>query len=395
MSCNLGTIIGGPALVRYKGATFFSKGDIVLSNALETFAIDADAFGGSVEEREANAPLTVSFVPTGEWEALDVLWPYANPVIGGSIVAVTTITGVNAADDELTVVNHRLRAGAPFRCATFGTLPTGLNDDDLFYAGVVDEDTITVHTTEADAIAGTNKVALTNNGVGESTIIEQEPLVIHTLTGRKLTFHVAAVSQMPDFIGSATATLIGSVTFEIFRKNGVAASTADSRYAIADEAIDLSAEGFDPAGIVTQPYTGSWGAVAPWDSFSTKGGFAVSFPMQLTAIEDDACGVIGRRLTSVGAEVRAQPTNANESAMLAALKLQGAGAGRGRRIAGENLNIVGTGVYLRIYGAALRSAPQVFSSQNDRAGDFVWTASRTFTAGQPGPVFYVGTGAPA
>lgn len=395
MSCNLGTIIGGPALVRFKGATFFSKGDITLSNDLETFGIDVDAFGGQVEEREANAPLTVSFIPAGEWENLAVLWPYGDPVIGGSIVPVTTISDIDADADTLTAVNHRLRDGAPIRFATFGTMPTGLVEGTLYYAHVIDDDTISIHTSASDATGDTSRVAITDNASGEFTVIEQEPLVIHTLTGRKLTFFVAAVTQMPDFIGSATQTAIGAVTFEAFRKNGVAASDPAARYAIEDEPLDLSEEGFDPADIVTQPYTGAWGNDAPWDEFSTKTGFLCTFPMTLTPIEDDACGVIGRRLTSVSAEVRAQPTNANETALLAALKLQGTGAGRGRRISGNDLIITGTGVYVRVYGAALRSAPQIFSSQQDRAGELVWASSRTFTNGAPGPVFYVGTEAPS
>lgn len=393
MSCKLGSIIAGPALIRFKGRTFYSKGDITLSDALESFAIEVDAYGGQVEEREANAPLSLAFVPAGEFEALDVLWPYGDPVIGGSVVAVTRITAVDAVANTIEVKKHRLRTEAPIRFDTLGTLPAGLVEGTLYYARRIDADTISVHPTAADATANTNAIDITDAGTGRSSVVEQEPLEIHTLEGKQITFHVAAVVQMPDFIGSAVQTAIGSVGFEIFRKNGVPASTADSRYTIGESA--LADTQFDPAAIITQPYSGSWGAVAPWDDFSTKNGFTASFPMELEPIQDDACGVIGRKIRSVRAEVRAQPTNVDEAAMLTARKLQGAGAGRGRRIAGDDLNITGTGVYVRIYGAALRSAPQIFSSRNERAGELVWGSSRTFTAGVPGPVFYIGTGAPA
>lgn len=393
MSCNLGTIIAGPAVLTYKRKTFYSKADITVRGDIETFLIEVDAFGGPVQEREANAPLGLSFVPAGEFENLDVLWPYGNPVIGGSIVAVTPVTAVDAGADTLTVTNHRLTNGAPVRAEVVdGTIVVGLTAGTLYYANVVNANTISLHVLQADALAGTTKIAV-SAGTGETRIIEQEPLIIQSVDGKLITFHVAAVSQMPDFIGSAVQSIIGEVSFEIFRKNGVPAATADSRFSIAANAFAVDTT-FDPDAIITQPYTGTWGA-APWDSFSSKNGFRASFAMGLAAIEDDACGVIGRRLTSVRAQVSGQPTNATELMAFTALKLQGAGAGRGRSLTGPDFDLTGTGVFARIYGAALRSAPQVFSAQNDRAGDFTWTGSRTFTAGVPGPVFFIGTGAPA
>lgn len=392
MSCNLGTIIGGPAVVKFKGQTFFSKGDISVANDLETFTVDVDAFGGPVEARESNAPLSVTFTPAGEWEALSVLFPYGSPVIGGSINAVTRISAIDAGANTMTATNHRLRTGAPVQFAAIGQGVQGLTMGNVYYARAVDANTITAHASESDATGNTGAIDITAIGTGETRVIEQEPLIIQTLTGEVITFHVAAVSAMPDLNLASTQTLLGSVTFEVFRKNGTPASTADSRYTISSAAYADTT--FDPVNIVTQPYTAAWGAVAPWDSFSSKNGFRVSFPMNLVPIEDDACGIIGRRLTGVRAEVRGQPTNVNESAALSKLLLQGAGAGRGRRLIGDDLILTATGVYVAIYGASLIAAPQLFSSQADRAGEFVWSSARKFTAGVPGAVFYVGTAAP-
>lgn len=393
MSCDLGAIIGGPATVKYKGKTFYSKGDIQLSTDLETFTIDVDAFGGPVENREANAPLSLTFIPAGEWENLSVLYPYADPVIGGSIVAVTTCTAVNSGTDVITATKHRLRDGAPIRFSVVGgTILSGVTAGTLYYAHVLTADTFSVHTSESDALANTGAVALTALGTGDTQVVEQEPLIIHTIAGKVITFHVAAVTVMPEFLGSAVQTPLGSVSFEVFRKNGIAASTDDSRYSVSTSAFSFDSS-FDPAQIVTQPYEAAWGS-SPWDAFSSKNGFRVSFPISLTPIEDDACGIIGRRLSAVAAEVRGQPTNVSESDALTALKLQGTGAGRGRRIVGSNLNLSGTGVYVRVYGASLVAAPLGFGSQIDRAGEFVWRSARTFTSGVPGPVFLVGTAAP-
>lgn len=234
---------------------------------------------------------------------------------------------------------------------------------------------------------------ITDAGTGRSRLVEQEPLIIHAIDGRRITFHVAAITEQPNFIGSAIQTVFGQVTFEVFRKLATAASEDNSLYTI--DSASMADASFDPEDILTQPYSGSWGASAPWSSFSTKAGFTCAFPVTLAPIEDDACGVIGRRLTAASATCTAQPTNADEAALLDALKLQGTGAGRGRRLTGDHLNITGTGVYVRLYAATVRSAPQVFGTAADRAGDVQWQASRTFTAGVPNNLFYVGTGAPA
>lgn len=391
---DLSKFIGGPATLQYKAKTFYTQGDIQLSNELATFLINVDQFGGPIEARVENEPLVLSCIPAGEWENLSVLYPYANPVIGGSICAMTTCTAVDNSTDVITATNHRLRDGAPVRfSAASGTIIDGLTANQLYYAHVLTADTISVHSSEADAIANTGKVALTTLGTGDTQVIEQEPLIIRTLSGKVITFHVAAVTQMPDFLGGATQTPLGSVSFEIFRKNGVAASVADSRYITSTAAFEFD-DSFDPARIVTQPYQATWGG-APWDAFQSKNGWRVSFPIGLAEISNDADGIIGRRLTSVAAEVRGQPTAFSETDILTALKLQGAGAGRGRRIAGANLDLVGTDVFVRIFGASLVSGPMGFGSAIDRSGEFVWRNSRTFTAGLPGPVFFVGDAAPS
>lgn len=392
-SCDLAKVIGGPATITYKGKTFYSKDDIQLSPDLATFLINVDVFGGSVDSRVENELLSLTFVPAGEWENLSVLYPYGTPVIGGSICSMTTCTAVDNASDVVTATNHRLRDGAPVRfSAASGTLISGLVANDLYYVHVLSADTFSVHSSEADALANTSKVALATLGTGDTQVIEQEPLVIKTLSGKVITFFVAAVTQMPDFIGGATQTPLGSVTFEIFRKNGQAASEDAARYSTSTAAFAFDST-FDPAQIVTQPYEASWGT-APWDSFYSKTGWRVSFPIGLAPMENDACGIIGRRLTSVAAEVRGQPSAFSEADILTALKLQGAGAGRGRRIVGEDFDLIGTDVFVRIFGAGLVTAPMGFGSSIDRSGEFVWRNNRKFTAGVPGPVFFVGTAEP-
>jgi len=308
MPVNVTNIIAGPALVKFDGATFYSKGDIKLTAEHETFDIEVDRFR-KVDERAKNEMLKISFTPAGEWESLAVLFPYAGTLLGSTIT----------------------------------------EDPNL-------------------------------------------PLEIHTFAGKKLTFHNAAVTKMPNIKGSAIETLLGEVEFEAFLKNNTAWSAANSRFTIADAAlVDAT---FDPAAILTQAYTVGWGAVSPWDAMSTKKGVDIDFNLALEPIETDADGIVSRRLSGLEVSVKAQPMGISEADMLNKLLFQGAGAVRGRSLSGDDLNVSATGVYIRVYGAALKGGPQSFSSKEDRIGELEWLATRTFAAGVPNPLFFVGTAAP-
>ena len=50
------------------------------------------------------------------------------------------------------------------------------------------------------------------------------------------------------------------------------------------------------------------------------------------------------------------------------------------------------GVAVMLHG--LTDSPYGYDGKEDRARDFTWTAFRKFTAGQPQPLFYIGTEAP-
>lgn len=78
------SILRGPAIVTYDSQSFYSKSDILLELGVETFDIDASAFG-KVDERVIERVARVRFTPAGEWEALAVLWPYGATTIGASV----------------------------------------------------------------------------------------------------------------------------------------------------------------------------------------------------------------------------------------------------------------------------------------------------------------------
>lgn len=391
MSTNVATIIGGPCLIAYDGAFFRSKGDVSIDLSLDTFEIVTDLYG-AVDKRVSGQPIKISFEPEGRFASLAVLFPYLTVALGSLITPVRTCGAVVAADNTVAVADTTLPAGTPVSFGTTGTMPAGLTAATLYYLSTDAAGLRTVHTTLAAAIAGTGPVDITTVGTGTLKFVIQKTLVILGNDGERVTFHNAAISKMPDVNFKSLATLWGSVEFQSFPKNGVPWSTANSFYTIDTAAFEDT--GFDPADIITQPYAFTWGG-APWASLYTKDGITVSTSLSLEPITDDASGVITQRIGSLGFSAKAQPMGPGLSDFLSALTLQGAGAVRGRSLAGANLNIVGTGVYARLYAAALTGGPANWSSKNDRMGELTWEATRSFTDGVANPLFYIGADAPA
>jgi hypothetical protein len=230
----------------------------------------------------------------------------------------------------------------------------------------------------------------TNTLLG-TLITDSSDLVIHSFAGKKLTFYNAAVTKQPTITASAIKTLIGAITFEAFLKNNTDPEDAASRFTIVDEAlVDTS---FDPDNVLTQPYTASWGA-SPWDNFETKAGWVIDPNESFEVVTTDSLGQVSKRLMNLEVTAKAQPLGLSESQLMTKLLLQNTGAVRGRDLAGDNLNLVGDGVYIRIYGAALKAAAQHFAAEKERIGELTWSATRTFSAGAPNPLFFVGASAP-
>jgi hypothetical protein len=391
MSTDITKIIGGPAKIQFGGATFYSQADITHNVTLETFPIATDRFQ-QVDERALQTTSLLRFTPIGVFEALSVLFSqYAAAPLGDLITPVRTFGDVSTDDDQVTITGHKLRDGMAVQLSTTTTLPAGLAVSTLYYLHTVDDDTVSFHTTYANAIAGTSAVAITDTGTGTHKLIQQEPLIIHTVHGKKFTFHNAAITQIPQLLPGATRTILGEVIFEAFRKNDTDPEDDNSLY--TEEDVAYTDDEFDPADIITQCYGAAWGS-APWDDFATKTGFTVDFGLTLEPVETDCGGVLTRRLVGMTVSAKAQPIGISESDLLTALKLQGTGAERGRSLAGEDLNITGTGVYIRLTAAALVGGPMTYSSRNDRIGELEWRATRTFTSGVANPLFFVGTADP-
>jgi hypothetical protein len=385
-------IIGGPALITFRGATMRSKGDIVLSSLLSTFAINTSILG-QVDERVNEHPIDIKFTPDGEWSNLGVLYPYVNMPFGTFITPQLTIGAIAGNQANIPNVNMVAANGDAVRVDAYGgTITTGLATDTLYYIHIVSSDAVTFHLTRADALTGANVIAI-SAGTGTTRAVVNNPLTIQTTSGQLLTFHNTAIVQMPGIVGSTIQTITEEVGFEAFLVNGKDWSDANSLYTIA--ANPWPGDSFTPANILTQPIAASWGNAAPWSAFNTKNGWKVGFALTLDPVEVDSVGILTRRLSNLVVTARAMPVGVTEADLFDALKIQGTNAGRGRSLGtyGANLDLSGTGFFVRLYNAALRGGPQMFSSKNDRTGELSWVATRTFSGGQPLPLFYVGSSA--
>lgn len=392
MPSNIDKIIGGPALVKFRGATFYSQGDILLQTQLDTFDIIVDRFA-KVDERVANQPIRVTFTPAGEWESLGTLWPYGETLLGDLVTPVRTIQTVDDAADTIDFMGGQsLRAASAVYIAPGdgAVLPTPLVAGQLYYLGKVTGTKYSFYNNYADAVAAgpAGRVDLTDQGSGVLKIVVNEPLVIHSFDGTKLTIFNAAVVVMPNVIASTVKTLIGEVAFEAFLAHGKSWADPDAFYKIENE--ELVDATFDPADIITQAYVLDWGA-APFAAMSTKDGVTVGFELGLEPVTTDTDGLLTRRLGSLAVTATATPIGLNVGQLLEAVKFQGAGSRRGRSLAGPDLTLTGDGVFIKLSAAALKGGPSHFSSKLDRVGELTWNATRKFTAGAPDPLFVVAT----
>lgn len=391
---NPALIIRGPAIVSYKGKVFYSKANISLLAVVTTFGIDSSAYGVA-ENREATSIMRTSFTPVGKIDdGIAVLYPHRTYVPGQLVHHTKTMGAINLATNVITCTAHGFDDGAGVRVTSWGTLPAGLAAATKYFLHSLSANTFTLHPTRADALANTNAIDITDAGTGLHRIIEQEELVIQSISdGQTTTFHNACITKMPQFFGGATKTAFGDVEYTFYRKHGADPTDANALYTIAAGAFTDTS--FDPADILTEPYELGWGSVAPWVAMGTREGAVFEPTMSLSERIDDAIGIVSHQIDSIEASVTARPNNVTDSDVLAKRVLQDAGAGRGRRITGDDLNIIGTEAYIRLYAASIEDVPLNFDGKEDRVGDIKWRANRSVTAGVANPLFYIGAAAPA
>lgn len=127
----------------------------------------------------------------------------------GTIVAKTvTNTAASLPNDELTVTLHGITAPTTLDSVqavsvgnTGGALHAGLGANTIYYARVVDINTLTLHTSRAGALANTSRVDVTGNGTGTTTLY----YVV-----------VAASYNVAGILPPTTAGVVGTAVYDVY-----------------------------------------------------------------------------------------------------------------------------------------------------------------------------------
>lgn len=210
--------------------------------------------------------------------------------------------------------------------------------------------------------------------------------------GEQFLFKSVAVTKEPELFFGAEGTLFGGpVEFTALRTNAAAWSVADSIVAISSVTPPADTEFSLPT---RQSYTGAWTGKTGFTAMDSEAGFRVRTAVSLAPQKTDNCGIVNFILTDYQVSCAARPIGPTSTQVIANMGHQGSGNFRGRSLNAISaaLNISATGVYCRVYGAALKSGRALFSSQELRGGELEWVATK---AAASDALLYLGTSAPA
>lgn len=90
MSIKRGSIIRGPAVIRFQNKIIRTAGDIKLSLSIDTFDIPSSEFG-AIDQRRNNIMVSMTFQPVGTVteDMIPIYWPHLALPIGGSLFGAT------------------------------------------------------------------------------------------------------------------------------------------------------------------------------------------------------------------------------------------------------------------------------------------------------------------
>jgi len=360
-------ISGGPGIVRYQGATFYSAEPFTLETGIKTFPIPSDAYG-PLDSRIDDDEFSMSMKLVGEWEHLDVLYPYLTTPVGTLIFGVDVpLDIISLTDDKM----FRFHASAITKMPNLNLAPTqtlleevtfrfvrknltARDDADALYTEYdLTDGTVTLtygsatgalafNTTAAQLSVALNALAaiISDGGVTVTGDHRTGFIVTWVTVGVRATALTGVAAAFPDASTVAVSvTTAGSVSVKEKRLIKV------EPWATYYGAINI-------ASIITQPYELIW---TPWGSFGTQGGCKVNFSEQWEDRVTDVDGVSNIRFMGLAVNAEFVPDGITATQALAAGVFQGTGAVRGRSLnAGSaDLDITNTGVFIRLYGANL------------------------------------------
>ncbi len=235
---DLSKIIGGSAIAKYRGLELETSNGITTDLSLETWDVSVDGISESADKRVKGHGFKITLTPAGKWVNPDRLYPYIKMPPGRLITPVLEIAAVDGGAHTFTIKNHQLYTADRVMIglrpgATLPALSAGALDLDTWYfVSVIDPDTVKIHPTAANALAGTGALALSAAGTGVAVLVGQFPLEIYGQDGERITFHNVAITKQPDFDGTLTKTPFGQVEFTAFLRNRMHTEQDQSYYTV-------------------------------------------------------------------------------------------------------------------------------------------------------------------
>lgn len=219
------------------------------------------------------------------------------------------VEDVNLSTELLTITAHALTTGTKVFVGTTGTLPTAtpaLDPDVPVFVNAADADTLTLHPTSADAIAGTNDINFSAAGSGVLFLTVDNP---------------------------------------------------------------------------------------PFTLQESEAGVKVTSNCTLTERKSDQSGMYNMQFGGCRLEVKFIPLTLATSNILSALRLQGSTGARGRSLAAASkpLSIFSSGMYLRVNGAAMKSANIAQNMKDTEVREVTFVNTRSVVAGVKQPPGYIAT----
>lgn len=238
----------------------------------------------------------------------------------------------------------------------------------------------------------------TNPVVGSSIYgATDKNVVINGVSGQKVTFKTAAITNMPTLRLSSKESPIGQVTMIAIGANDTEWTDAAKRTITAAEA--FSDTSWDEDDVKTVPYSAAWGVASPWADFDTEDGFTIDFELDLAEISTDAQGIVDRRIGSgiTGVIARCVPQGITDAQHETLLGMQGAGVLRGASLGINSNDLVLDGgtnnPKITLTQAAPKAGPFRWGSTMVRSGEIAFVSVPKFTTGARNALFAVEVGA--
>ncbi len=221
------------------------------------------------------------------------------------------------------------------------------------------------------------------------------PAVVHGNDSSLDTHAAAAVVDMPKMIFHPVKTLVDKLKLLCLRGHTSGSvnawSVANSLRTFANTGGTFTDATFAAAGIITQDYQLTWGAVSGWSSLDFYDG--LTFEPKVEYVDDDIAiaGLFNKRIKSVGGMLRGIPIGLTRTMIDTQLNIQGTGAVRGASGAAKAYSVSVIGADGKVYlafplGQLVKSRIQNGVEQL-REGEVAWEALPSLTSGVRGAFF--------